>query len=301
MKLKHLTDQQLLLDTRARAASERAATVLVLEHIQEVHRRKLFAELGHPSLFKYLVKELHYSEAQAYRRIQAARLMSDLPETKSKIASGSLNLSKASKLQSFFNEQRSNKKQTADQAPTQVSRQAVKLEKLALIEHMESKSGRECESLLNQLRDPNAKEHFKLSLKLNEAQKTKWLRLQGLLAHKNLDQEQLLELLVDKALEQLDPQKNKRAYQKKTITQNHIQETSPRMIPAALKRQLWQRAQGTCEWVGAQGQKCESNWALQVDHVCDYALGGPTVVENLQLLCRAHHQRKSIETWGLRQ
>src|SRR5262249_42676224 len=63
---------------------------------------KLFLELGYSSLFKFVVKELKYSEGAAFRRVAALQLTKDLPEVESKIESGDLSLSTAAQVQNFI-------------------------------------------------------------------------------------------------------------------------------------------------------------------------------------------------------
>ncbi|MBS1985747.1 MAG: hypothetical protein JST16_16435 [Bdellovibrionales bacterium] len=48
--IRALKDSELLLATKALAQKERAVTMDVLRHLQEIERRKLFADLKYPSL-----------------------------------------------------------------------------------------------------------------------------------------------------------------------------------------------------------------------------------------------------------
>ncbi|MBS1983416.1 MAG: hypothetical protein JST16_04520, partial [Bdellovibrionales bacterium] len=102
--IRALKDSELLSTTKELVQKERAVTMDVLWHLQEIERRKLFADLKYPSLFEYAVHELGYSEAAAGRRIQAMRLMTELPEVAPKIESGALSLSNICQARSFFRE-----------------------------------------------------------------------------------------------------------------------------------------------------------------------------------------------------
>src|SRR4051812_6432641 len=93
--LKSLADKDLLRRTSDLAQREREITVELLQHLQEVERRKLYLDLGYPSLYDYVIKELKFSEGSAYRRIQAMRLSKDLPEAALKLADGRLSLTTA--------------------------------------------------------------------------------------------------------------------------------------------------------------------------------------------------------------
>jgi hypothetical protein len=61
-----------------------------------------------------------------------------------------------------------------------------------------------------------------------------------------------------------------------------------RHIPAAVRDALRVRDHGTCTIEG-----CHRNAHLQIDHKRPYAKGGPTALDNLQLLCLHHHRRKT--------
>ncbi len=90
------------------AAEERRVTLEVLQHLRECERRRIFAERGHSSLFDYVVRELHYSESAAQRRISAMRALKDLPDLEAKVQSGELKVTQLARVQTFL---RSEKKE----------------------------------------------------------------------------------------------------------------------------------------------------------------------------------------------
>ena len=102
INLKYIRNDQLLLQTKNLVQKERQINIQVLQHLQEIEKRKLYLDRGFPSLFEYAVKELGYSHSAAYRRIKSMRLCRDIPQAASKIKTGSLNLTTASQLQTFF-------------------------------------------------------------------------------------------------------------------------------------------------------------------------------------------------------
>ena len=64
-----------------------------------------------------------------------------------------------------------------------------------------------------------------------------------------------------------------------------------RGIPAAVRRQVWERDRGCCSYVDrGSGRRCGSRHLLEIDHVFPFALGGGAEPENLRLLCAAHHR-----------
>ena len=67
-------------------------------------------------------------------------------------------------------------------------------------------------------------------------------------------------------------------------------------IPAAVKREIWQRYEGRCGYIDPRtGRRCASWHLLQVDHVFPYAMGGGAEPDNLRLLCAAHHRHRHAE------
>ncbi|MFZ4404298.1 MAG: hypothetical protein ACOYOK_09380, partial [Pseudobdellovibrionaceae bacterium] len=62
---------------------ERKLTTHILWHLAEVDRRKLYLQMAFPSFFEYMVTGLGYAPASAQRRIDAARLLAQLPQTES--------------------------------------------------------------------------------------------------------------------------------------------------------------------------------------------------------------------------
>ncbi len=106
----------------------------------EIEKRKLFLEIGFGSLFDYVVQELGYSESAAYRRIQAMRLLKDVPVVEEKIADGSLTLTTAAQVQSFLKSEAKR-------------RTVISVEdKIELIQEIENKSSREVEKYLMSMR-----------------------------------------------------------------------------------------------------------------------------------------------------
>jgi hypothetical protein len=78
---------------------------------------------------------LHYSEGQAGRRIQAMRLIKEIPEIEQKIESGALSLSNISQAQSFFRDISAGTESGGPKIVTQET-------KLRVLERLENKFSR---------------------------------------------------------------------------------------------------------------------------------------------------------------
>ena len=75
--------------------------------------------------------------------------------------------------------------------------------------------------------------------------------------------------------------------------------TGSRHIPAAVRREVWKRDGGQCAFVGANG-RCTERGFLEFHHVRPYADGGASVVDNLEIRCRAHNLHEAEQYFGSR-
>ena len=97
-----LPDYLLLAQTRQLARHEQALQILVLDHLREIEARRLHLTRGYGSLFDYVVHELGYTAAAAWRRIKAMRLCTQTGGARELLRDGSLNLSNAAQVQNLF-------------------------------------------------------------------------------------------------------------------------------------------------------------------------------------------------------
>ena len=100
-----LSDQRLLQRIKELSAVEQHLKVVVIDHLRELERRRLYLSLGFSSLFEYAVRELGYSDAAAWRRIKAMRLCVEVKGARGRIQDGTLTLNAAAELQHAFERQ----------------------------------------------------------------------------------------------------------------------------------------------------------------------------------------------------
>ena len=100
-----LSDQHLVQQLKRLTAVERQLEVVVIDHLRELERRRLYLPLGFSSLFDYATRELGYSEAAAWRRIKAMRLCGEVEGARDRMRDGSLTLNSAALLQNAFDRQ----------------------------------------------------------------------------------------------------------------------------------------------------------------------------------------------------
>ncbi len=273
---------------------ERRLTGLVIENLQKISDLNLFLEMGYSSLFTYCTRALGYSEACAYRRIQAVKVARQLPEVKEKLNSGVINLTNLSMAQSLI-----------------TSATLSLEEKREVLHKIENCTKRQAEIALAQLgRTPNGpglgqeKLTFRngnealLQLQVSKQTIEKLDRLKKLRSHKNpnMTYSDLVDDLCDCLLRKIDPleQKTDRTKNSKSTLIRSARSTTHnnrRFISAKLKRAVWQRDNGQCTFVDPQTMnRCESMHLLQIDHIKPVFLGGEASHNNLRLLCHAHHK-----------
>jgi 5-methylcytosine-specific restriction endonuclease McrA len=60
-------------------------------------------------------------------------------------------------------------------------------------------------------------------------------------------------------------------------------------VPAHVKRAVWIRAGGRCEFRLESGAVCGCTTRLEFDHVVPRAQGGPSTIDNVRLTCGPHN------------
>jgi len=91
-RLSTIANDVLLEQLHVLVGSHRRVTADLVAHLGEVDARRLHVNKGFSSLFSYCVERLSFSEDEACRRIEAARLVRKFPEIYSHLESGSVSL-----------------------------------------------------------------------------------------------------------------------------------------------------------------------------------------------------------------
>jgi hypothetical protein len=69
-------------------------------------------------------------------------------------------------------------------------------------------------------------------------------------------------------------------------------------IPAEVKREVWRRAGGRCEWRFESGERCGCRRRLEYDHIKPIAMGGASTFDNVRLACRPHNLLSARQVFG---
>ena len=73
---------------------------------------------------------------------------------------------------------------------------------------------------------------------------------------------------------------------------------APGHVPARVRREVWRRDGRRCQWPLESGGVCGSRSKLELDHVVPRALGGPSTVSNMRVVCRFHNLLAARRVFG---
>jgi hypothetical protein len=103
-------------------------------------------------------------------------------------------------------------------------------------------------------------------------------------SHPGASGEELLEAGLDLLLERDAKRKGLVAKPRK-----EARPTTTDRVPAAVRREVWKRDGGKCQWKLASGEVCGSTLRVQLDHIVPRALGGQSTTDNTRCLCDVHN------------
>jgi 5-methylcytosine-specific restriction endonuclease McrA len=281
---------------------ENIALAQMLEYLAELDSRQGYRELGYSSLFAYCTKELKYSEASAYRRIAAARVIADYPEVLVKIRDGAMQLCAVAELAKVLTEENkaelipaavgASKREVEQVIVPYLPEEQPKRDRIVVkrIKAAEPDSQPLFSALPPVVRD-NRAVHFAFDADeefLRLYKQAKALTGKGAVAD-------VLKAALKKLLEVKSPEKRQ---QRRKLREAARAKSRTRHIPAAVRDEVFVRDGGQCTFCSAEGKRCEETQRLQVDHIEPFALGGSHEPENLRLLCPAHNRLMAERVFG---
>lgn len=71
-----------------------------------------------------------------------------------------------------------------------------------------------------------------------------------------------------------------------------------RYIPAAVRREVFERDAAQCTFVDSAGQRCRETHCLELHHLRAFGLGGEHDAANVALRCRAHNELAAEQDFG---
>jgi 5-methylcytosine-specific restriction endonuclease McrA len=336
---KDFTDAKLLFAVARAAKHERAATAHLIALLAEVDARRLYLGEGYSSLFTYCRQALHLSEHAAYGRIEAARAARRFPVLMDLLADGSLNLTTVGVLaphltadnhQSVFNSARYKSKREVESmvaalrplpavrssirklpAPVRLPQAAEPTERAGDHELIPSTESLELDPncrTANSIAQPVVSRpsviaplapiRYSIKVTVSAEAHDHLRRAQDLLRHVIPSGDPAL--IVERALTLLVAHVERtRCAHTARPRRSPAARPGSRHVPAAVRRAVWARDNGQCAFVGHDG-RCRARGFLEIHHVIPFAAGGETVVDNLQLRCRAHNAYEAEEFFGPR-
>ncbi len=302
-KMSQLSNQELEWNLKDLVIKERKLLHVILEHIKEVDTRRLYLERAYSSLYEYLVKELGYSGSAAMRRLEAARLLKEVPAVAQKIQEGSLNLSQIGELSRAIKEK---------EKITGLKISAAT--KTDLVGMISGKTTPETQKELSLALDIEIKEFdrqavqkddsVRLEMTLSRDQYNKLSQCKDLASHllqqnkKESSWASLIEVLSDQYLSQkrasIKNQKSTTASETECVNKEVSLKTEcvDRSLTPKTRRKILARDK-CCQFKDPQtGRQCGSTYGLQVDHRASQWAGGGHSEANLQVLCQSHNQFK---------
>jgi hypothetical protein len=283
--LSYLSDRDLLAEVSRLAGGQRDATVSLIEHLAELHARRLHQRAGFSSLYTYCLDVLHLSESEAYDRVRAAKLVRRYPALLTLLAAGQINLTTVRLVAPHLT--------------------AANHEELLIATC--GKRKRELQELLAQ-RFPQADVPFaivhslspgryRVTFTAGEATCDKLRLAQDLLRHviPSGDPAQIVDRALDVLLEALLREKYA-ATDRPRASRGQAEDS--RNIPAEIKRAVHLRDRGQCRYAGPDGHRCGERAFVEFHHVRPYAAGGRPTVDNIELRCRAHNVYESDTFFG---
>ena len=335
--LTHLADSKLAQDLRAGTADDRASLAMRLAQIAEFDHRRLYLP-AYPSMYRYCLGELKYSEDATCKRIHVARaarrfpilfaaiadgrhslstlnmlVPNVLPETVDELVTASAGLSKDG--MAHFLAHRFPK---ADM-PTLIQ----PIPTLAPFQPLPSREATEAsQARSSDLSAPGRispiestqSSHVLVPVSAHTRVIPRSLERYAIqvtvskATHDKLRRAQALlshtvpsgdvAEVLDRALDALIVRLEKRKYGATDRPARPGGAKRPRHIPAHVRRAVRARDGDRCTYVDEHGKRCAEHKFLEFDHIETVSRGGDATISNLRLRCRAHNQYEADRTYG---
>ncbi len=280
MNFKKMNDKTLVHNLQLKVKEETKTGLEIIELIEEVFRRRLFSDYQCKSINAFCIKILGYSPAEAVRKVNACRLIQDIPETKKLISTGEINQTIASSFQSYINSENKYRESKINLT-----------EKKEILDELKGKSCSEVERILiEKSQAPQKPAHeVKKKIKNNRVavsfsiDEDEYQKLVEKMQEFNVS---TIEELFIKMRKALDVKKEIRKYSKKKPDN-----IKSRNIPATVKRKVFARDNNKCVI-------CGSKRNLELDHITPISAGGLTIESNLRITCRSCNYRNAVIFYG---
>ena len=270
--------------------------------LDELDTRRVYRELGYPSLHAYAPSALGLSDEVAYVLIKLARTTRAVPELRIKLETQAISITNARLIAPILK---------LENSEVWLSKAEVLSKRELEKELVKSFPER---AVLERAR-PVAEGRMKLEVGISDELHQQLTRVKDLLSQrlgKTASMEEALNELTKEYLDRRDPVKKAERAALRTGSNTDqpakIDQTSlvpgrklgnvirkgrrsgeRRPIPAAIRHAVQRRDQGRCTRHDSLGQRCKSRRFLHFHHSMPVSLGGADTVANLSLLCSSCH------------
>jgi len=265
---------------------ENGALAEFVIELAEFDRLEQYLDMGYRSLWEFCRRELGLSERAIYYRIAAAREIQKSPELANHIRDGRLCVTTLAML----------------------TRILTKENAAAVVAEAAGKSKREVERMIARLDRKGSAEPSPGKVRtevLGENVFAKYMTV-------DTEFEELLGAARD-ALSHSKPGASevdilkeglrriiKDAAKRKGVVDKprKDRQTTDGNIPRSVRREVWKRDEGKCQWRTADGKICGATYQIEFHHRQDQSKGGLGSSENIMLLCKVHNDFAARLSYG---
>ena len=323
MHFDHLSDDALIDFLHTRLGDHRRSEADVILVLNEVEGRRLHLEHAYSSMQDFCMRALGMSEDQSFRRLAVARLAQRCPQVIDALASGAVHLCGLVALRDVMNE--SNADDLLEQAagmskraiavlvaglapkpdvPPSITPHPADAQPALPMNHApaEKPLGPRASSAHTHgpALTPLSPGRYKIELTASEAFRTKLVRLQELMRHRNPTGDLALDL--EAAVDVFLPRLEKQLFAKTDRPRAADKGKKPKdrgVVTAAARRAVFERDGQQCSYVSPHGRRCEARAMLEVDHRLARARGGVgDDVANLRVFCKSHNHLAAEKLFG---
>jgi hypothetical protein len=330
-QLSLLSDEALFQSLQTVLRAHRSCTVDLIAHLAELEARGAHLGLGFSSLFAYCVERLGFSEDEACRRIDAARLSRQFPQILALLSAGELTLTAVGLLKQHLTEENATELLAGvSKKPSRAAREWLaarfprrdvaasiralprqlpapsvahtglgtpsQVVHMALPESTESPRTVTPAPMTSRPRvEPLSAERFAIRLTVSRSVRDAFELARDLLRHRNPggELEVVFELAICGLVERLERERFGRT-------------TRPAKRRAGKRTHVTNETRRTvvgrdglgCDFVGPDGHRCGSHAFLEFDHIDPVGSGAASQPDNIRLLCFAHNQFAAESFYG---
>jgi hypothetical protein len=318
-QIRALGDDELLSALLGLVRQDNELLAEMLAHLAELDQRRLYLDLGFPSLHAYCTSALGMCESSAGRRITAARVCRKFPEVLARVAKGELHLSAVCSMSPHLDW--NNAPELIDICSNQSRRKVDEI----LAARFPRADVREKVRL-----DPLSVDRYGLHFTIDAEALAELERVRALARHRLPGGElsELFKLAMRTLRIELEKQrfatgKKPRARRTSAVApppnevepipptcdsvegstaQHPPAEATPEAVArrpsAEVAREVYARDEGQCTFIAQDSRRCGAREFLEFDHIDPHALGGEPTAVNLRLRCRAHNQLYARQVYG---